>query len=176
MQFLWIKLACQTAIICVEEMNSKRQEKKKTWSRSINRSLPFVVNAILNLKKLRQDIYQSSNSEHITKVSKTIKEGTDSGQSWRLKRIAIAIAVFDLLALLFFKVQFWHLKRLIQCFGRGTSFIYEAVVLLFTSNFLANVKFLQWFCYKLLWWVLGLILWTNHESQSRIIESQFKKQ
>ena len=113
MQFLWIKLACQTASICVEEMNSKRQEKKKTWSRGTNRSWPFAVNAILNLKKLRQDIYQSSNSERFSKVSKTIKEGTDSGQSWRLKRIAIAIAVFDLLALLFFKVQFWHSKRLI---------------------------------------------------------------
>ena len=81
MQFLWIKLACQTASICVEEMNSKRQEKKKTWSRGTNRSLPFAVNAILNLKKLRQDIYQSSNSERFTKVSKTIKEGTDNGQS-----------------------------------------------------------------------------------------------
>ena len=81
MQFLWIKLACQTASICVEEMNSKRQEKKKTWSRGTNRSLPFSVKAILNLKKLRQDIYQSSNSERFSKVSKTIKEGTDSGQS-----------------------------------------------------------------------------------------------
>ena len=113
MQFLWIKLACQTASICVEEMNSKRQEKKTTWARGTNRSWLFAVKAILNLKKLRQDIYQSSNSERFTKVSKTIKEGTDNGQSWRFKRIAIAIAVFDLLALLFFKVQFWHLKRLI---------------------------------------------------------------
>ena len=88
MQFLWIKLACQTASICVEEMNSKRQEKKTTWARGTNRSLLFAVNAILNLKKLRQDIYQCSNSElrkpvseRFTKVSKTITEGTDNGQS-----------------------------------------------------------------------------------------------
>ena len=33
----------------------------------------------------------------------------------------------------------------------------------------------QRFCYKQLWWVLGLILWTNHESHSRTIESQLKK-
>ena len=83
MQFLWIKLACQTASICVEEMNSKRQEKKTTWARGTNRfgSLLFAVNAILNLKKLRQDVYQCSNSERFTKVSKTITEGTDNGQS-----------------------------------------------------------------------------------------------
>ena len=82
MQFLWIKLACQTASIniCVEEMNSKRQEKKKTWSRGTNRSLPFAVNAILNLKQLRQDIYQSSNSGRFTKVSNTIKEGTNNSK------------------------------------------------------------------------------------------------
>ena len=81
MQFLWIKLACQTASICVEEMNSKRQEKKTTWARGTNRSWLFAVNAILNLKKLRQDIYQCSNNERFTKVRKTITEGTDNGQS-----------------------------------------------------------------------------------------------
>ena len=61
MQFQWIKLACHTASICVEEMNSKRQEKKKTWSRGTNRSLPFAVNAILNLKKLQPYCFSKFN-------------------------------------------------------------------------------------------------------------------
>ena len=67
------------------------------------------------------------------------------------KRIAVAVAVFDLLALLFFKVQFWHLKHLISCFGRGICLIYEAVVLLFTSlyyyrrNFCNLIGLEQWY-------------------------------
>ena len=34
----------------------------------------------------------------------------------------------------------------------------------------------QWFCYKLLWWVLGLIFMKNHESQSKTNESQSESQ